>query len=97
MLQIIKSFLDFSFKYLNVKILYSDMNEHMRSEVVNNFNSDPNIHILLLTTSIGGLGLSLTAANIVIMYDHDWNPMRDLQAMDRAHRLGQKKTVEVFR
>ena len=31
------------------------------------------------------------------MYDHDWNPMKDLQAMDRAHRIGQKKTVEVFR
>ncbi len=97
MLQIIKSFLEINFKSIKVKILSSDMNENSRSEIINNFNSDPDINILLLTTSIGGLGLSLTAANIVIMYDHDWNPMRDLQAMDRAHRLGQKKTVEVFR
>lgn len=97
MLQIIKNFLETNFKSLKVKILSSEMNEIVRSDIVNSFNSDPEINILLLTTSIGGLGLSLTAANIVIMYDHDWNPMRDLQAMDRAHRLGQKKTVEVFR
>jgi len=97
MLQIIKSFLETNFKSLKVKILSSEMKEITRFDVVNSFNSDPEINILLLTTSIGGLGLSLTAANIVIMYDHDWNPMRDLQAMDRAHRLGQKKTVEVFR
>lgn len=97
MLQIIKSFLETNFKSLKFKVLSSDLNENLRSEIVTSFNSDPEINILLLTTSIGGLGLSLTAANIVIMYDHDWNPMRDLQAMDRAHRLGQKKTVEVFR
>jgi TATA-binding protein-associated factor len=97
MLQIIKNFLEANFKSLKVKILSSEINELQRFEIVNSFNSDPEINILLLTTSIGGLGLSLTAANIVIMYDHDWNPMRDLQAMDRAHRLGQKKTVEVFR
>lgn len=42
----------------------------------------------MLNTKIGGLGLNLTAANIVIMFDHDFNPMNDLQAMDRAHWLG---------
>jgi TATA-binding protein-associated factor len=52
---------------------------------------------MILTTSIGGLGLNLTAANIVIMYDHNWNPSKDMQAIDRAHRLGQKKTVNVYR
>ena len=97
MIKVIKDFIEINFKFIKIKVLSSDMNENMRIDVVNSFNNDPEINILLLTTSIGGLGLSLTSANIVIMYDHDWNPMRDLQAMDRAHRLGQKKTVEVFR
>lgn len=61
------------------------------------FNQDPSIDCLLLTTSIGGLGLTLTGADTVIMLEHDWNPQRDLQAMDRAHRLGQKRTVMVYR
>ena len=50
-----------------------------------------------MTTRIGGLGLNLTAADVVIFVDHDWNPMADLQAMDRAHRLGQTRVVNVYR
>ena len=46
---------------------------------------------------IGGLGLNLTGADVVIFVDHDWNPFRDLQAIDRAHRLGQQRTVNVYR
>eukprot|EP00058_Branchiostoma_floridae_P013864 XP_002599352.1 hypothetical protein BRAFLDRAFT_64295 [Branchiostoma floridae] len=61
------------------------------------FNNDPSIDLLLLTTHVGGLGLNLTGADTVIFVEHDWNPMRDLQAMDRAHRLGQKKVVNVYR
>ena len=68
-----------------------------RHAVVQTFNSDPRIDVLLLTTSVGGLGLNLTGADTVIFVDHDWNPMKDLQAMDRAHRLGQKKVVNVYR
>lgn len=68
-----------------------------RHAVVQTFNGDPNIDVLLLTTSVGGLGLNLTGADTVIFVDHDWNPMKDLQAMDRAHRLGQKKVVNVYR
>ena len=45
----------------------------------------------------GGLGLNLTGADTVIFVEHDWNPMKDLQAMDRAHRIGQKKVVNVYR
>ena len=52
---------------------------------------------MLLTTHVGGLGLTRTGADTVIFIDHDWNPMRDLQAMDRAHRIGQTKTVNVYR
>ncbi|KAI9203985.1 SNF2 family N-terminal domain-containing protein [Polychytrium aggregatum] len=53
--------------------------------------------IFLLTTRAGGLGINLATADIVIMYDSDWNPQVDLQAEDRAHRIGQKKQVVVFR
>ena len=53
--------------------------------------------IFLLTTRAGGLGINLTTADIVILYDSDWNPQADLQAMDRAHRIGQTKQVIVFR
>ncbi|ELR19914.1 SNF2 family Nterminal domain containing protein [Acanthamoeba castellanii str. Neff] len=68
-----------------------------RQNVVSKFNADPTIDILLLTTHVGGLGLNLTGADTVIFVEHDWNPMKDLQAMDRAHRIGQKKTVNVYR
>ncbi|KAI8063220.1 SNF2 family N-terminal domain-containing protein [Gongronella butleri] len=54
-------------------------------------------YIFLLTTRAGGLGINLTTADIVILFDNDWNPQVDLQAMDRAHRIGQKKQVYVFR
>ena len=48
-------------------------------------------------TRAGGLGISLYTADVVIFYDSDWNPQMDLQAMDRAHRIGQKKQGRVFR
>lgn len=68
-----------------------------RHEIVTKFNSDPSIDVLLLTTLVGGLGLNLTGADTVIFVEHDWNPMKDLQAMDRAHRIGQRKVVNVYR
>lgn len=68
-----------------------------RHDIVQKFNGDPSIDVLLLTTHVGGLGLNLTGADTVIFVEHDWNPMNDLQAMDRAHRIGQKKVVNVYR
>uniref|UniRef100_A0A8D8QXG5 TATA-binding protein-associated factor 172 n=1 Tax=Cacopsylla melanoneura TaxID=428564 RepID=A0A8D8QXG5_9HEMI len=68
-----------------------------RHSIVTKFNSDPTIDVLLLTTQVGGLGLNLTGADTVIFVEHDWSPMKDLQAMDRAHRIGQKKVVNVYR
>ena len=53
--------------------------------------------VFMLSTKAGGLGINLMTANIVIIYDSDWNPQNDLQAMDRAHRIGQKKQVIVYR
>ncbi|KAH6690497.1 SNF2 family domain-containing protein [Plectosphaerella plurivora] len=53
--------------------------------------------VFLLTTRAGGLGINLTTADIVVLFDSDWNPQADLQAMDRAHRIGQTKQVVVYR
>lgn len=53
--------------------------------------------IFLLTTRAGGLGINLYTADIVVLFDSDWNPQVDLQAQDRAHRIGQTKQVYVFR
>lgn len=69
-----------------------------RIEAIDEYNApDSDKFIFLLTTRAGGLGINLTTADIVILYDSDWNPQADLQAMDRAHRIGQKKQVQVFR
>ena len=53
--------------------------------------------VFLISTRAGGLGINLVTANHVVLYDSDFNPMVDIQAMDRAHRIGQKKKVFVYR
>ena len=53
--------------------------------------------MFLISTRAGGLGLNLNTANHVVLYDSDWNPQVDLQAQDRAHRIGQTKEVLVYR
>ena len=51
----------------------------------------------LLSTRAGGLGINLATADTVVIFDSDWNPQNDLQAMSRAHRIGQKDTVNIYR
>jgi DNA excision repair protein ERCC-6 len=68
-----------------------------RQSMVDEFNTDPNIHVFLLTTKVGGLGINLTGADRVIIFDPDWNPSTDQQARERAWRLGQKREVEIYR
>ncbi|KAF9445740.1 hypothetical protein P691DRAFT_709798 [Macrolepiota fuliginosa MF-IS2] len=69
-----------------------------RIHAIDEYNKpDSEKFIFLLTTRAGGLGINLTTADIVVLYDSDWNPQADLQAMDRAHRIGQTKQVYVFR
>ncbi|TLD24677.1 Histidinol-phosphate aminotransferase [Venturia nashicola] len=69
-----------------------------RIQAIDDYNKEGSEKFLfLLTTRAGGLGINLTSANIVILFDSDWNPQADLQAMDRAHRIGQKKQVYVHR
>jgi len=69
-----------------------------RSELLKLFN-EPNspYFCFLLSTRAGGLGLNLQTADTVIIYDSDWNPHQDLQAQDRAHRIGQKNEVRILR
>lgn len=68
-----------------------------RSSLIDEFNSDPNIFLFLLTTKVGGLGINLTGANRIIIFDPDWNPSTDMQARERAWRVGQKKDVVIYR
>jgi DNA excision repair protein ERCC-6 len=68
-----------------------------RQTLVNEFNENETIDIFLLTTKVGGLGVNLTGADRVIIFDPDWNPSTDVQARERAWRLGQKKQVAIYR
>jgi len=69
-----------------------------RSELLKQFNApDSPYFCFLLSTRAGGLGLNLQTADTVIIYDSDWNPHQDLQAQDRAHRIGQKNEVRILR
>lgn len=68
-----------------------------RQTMIDRFNTDPQIHVFLMTTRTGGLGTNLTGADRIIIFDPDWNPSTDLQARERAWRLGQKKPVKIYR
>ncbi|KAF5021554.1 hypothetical protein F66182_6411 [Fusarium sp. NRRL 66182] len=68
-----------------------------RQPMIDSFNENPDIHVFLMTTRTGGLGTNLTGADRIIIFDPDWNPSTDLQARERAWRLGQKKPVKIYR
>lgn len=68
-----------------------------RIDLIDEFNEDDEVFIFLLSTKAGGLGINLTAANIVIIHDIDFNPYNDKQAEDRSHRMGQTKDVKVYK
>ncbi|XP_042905022.1 DNA excision repair protein ERCC-6 isoform X2 [Parasteatoda tepidariorum] len=68
-----------------------------RQPLIAKFNSDPSIFVFILTTRVGGLGVNLTGANRVILYDPDWNPSTDAQARERAWRIGQEREVTIYR
>ena len=91
----------------NVELLFKENNitsykitgavkSNERNELVNNFNKN-NINCFLITLKAGGVGLNLTSADIVIHLDIWWNPQVEIQATDRAHRIGQTKTVTVLK
>lgn len=68
-----------------------------RMHLIDKFNSDETVFVFLLTTRVGGLGVNLTGADRVVLYDPDWNPSTDLQARERAWRVGQTRPVTVYR
>jgi SNF2 family DNA or RNA helicase len=82
----------YNFSYLDGSMRYED-----RSQAVTDFNADPNQFVFLISTKAGGVGLNITSANKVVVMDPHWNPAYDLQAQDRAYRIGQTRNVEVFR
>ena len=65
--------------------------------MINKFNNDAKQFIFFLTTKVGGLGINLKSANKVVIFDPDWNPMVDIQATDRALRIGQQREVVIYR
>lgn len=71
--------------------------QDFRRQQIKEFNEDPEFKLFLLSTRAGGQGINLASADTVILFDSDWNPQQDLQAQDRAHRIGQTKPVVVFR
>ncbi|KFZ24240.1 hypothetical protein V502_01276 [Pseudogymnoascus sp. VKM F-4520 (FW-2644)] len=68
-----------------------------RRQQIKDFNEDPEHRLFLLSTRAGGQGINLASADTVVLFDSDWNPQQDLQAIDRAHRIGQTRPVVVFR
>ena len=68
-----------------------------RARLIDEFNADEGIFVFLLTTRVGGLGINLTGADRVLLFDPDWNPSTDMQARERAWRIGQTKPVTVYR
>lgn len=70
---------------------------HARNDRVQKFQTDSQYSCMLLTTKVGGYGLNLTSADRVIILDPAWNPAVDMQAVDRAHRIGQEREVKTYR
>lgn len=68
-----------------------------RQRQIKRFNEDSECRLFLLSTRAGGQGINLATADTVILFDSDWNPQQDLQAQDRAHRIGQKNPVIIYR
>ncbi|KAH7313094.1 SNF2 family N-terminal domain-containing protein [Rhexocercosporidium sp. MPI-PUGE-AT-0058] len=73
------------------------VSQEERQRQIKEFNENPNFKLFLLSTRAGGQGINLASADSVILFDSDWNPQQDLQAQDRAHRIGQKNPVIIYR
>jgi len=82
---------------IEVSRLDGSVNQQDREIEISSFNNNDEVKVFLLSTRAGGLGLNLTKADSVIIFDSDWNPQVDLQAMDRVHRIGQTKPVIIYR
>ncbi|KSA01559.1 uncharacterized protein AC631_02704 [Debaryomyces fabryi] len=86
------------FQNINICRLDGSMNQLDREVEITEFNAkNSKQQVFLLSTRAGGLGINLTASDTVIIFDNDWNPQIDLQAIDRVHRIGQTKPVKIYR
>ena len=94
MLQLLSDFL--AIKGVKSLRICGDTPNSMRQSLIDKFN-EPDYRVFLLSTRAGGLGLNLTQADTVIIFDSDFNPHNDQQALSRAHRIGQKNNVLVYR
>lgn len=97
MLEIAKTAISKFRKNFNFLVMNGKTPIPQRTSMIDVFNTDPKQFLFLLTTKVGGLGLNLTGANRVIIYDPDWNPSTDNQAKERIYRYGQKSNIEIYR
>ncbi|MFN8614347.1 MAG: SNF2-related protein [Vampirovibrionales bacterium] len=95
MLKLMKGWLET--EGIRYEMLTGDTPSDKRGDIVNRFNRDGSIPVFLISLKAGGTGLNLTGADYVLLYDPWWNPAAEDQAADRAHRIGQTKTVMVYR
>ncbi|HQQ68541.1 MAG TPA: DEAD/DEAH box helicase, partial [Candidatus Cloacimonadota bacterium] len=86
-----------TFNALDIPYSYLDGHTKDRQTPIREFETNDDIRLFLISLKTGGTGLNLTAADTVILYDPWWNPMVENQAIDRTHRLGQTRKVQVFR
>ncbi|XP_062507872.1 DNA excision repair protein ERCC-6-like isoform X2 [Corticium candelabrum] len=95
MLNIIEKYVQLKcYKYLRMD---GAISVGSRQPLVKKFNQDSSIFLFLLTTRVGGLGINLVGADRVIIFDPDWNPSTDIQAQERAWRIGQRRNVTIYR
>ncbi|MBT1690418.1 DEAD/DEAH box helicase [Dawidia soli] len=92
-LELVRSYL----KSRKIDFAYLDGSSTDRKEQVERFNKDANLKVFLISIKAGGLGLNLTEADYVFILDPWWNPAVEAQAVDRAHRIGQKKKVFTYK
>jgi SNF2 family DNA or RNA helicase len=78
-------------------MLIGSTKQSLRGGIISEFQNQPDKRIFLISLKAGGVGLNLTAADYVFILDPWWNPAQELQAINRAHRIGQNKNVFVYR
>ena len=96
MLDILEYMMKVKYKYKYIR-LDGTTTVSDRLPLIDTYNKDPTVFVAILTPKVGGVGLNLTGANRILIYDPDWNPITDIQARERAWRVGQKRDVVIYR